>query len=87
LPAEQVFRMGLKLNFLDNGSAIDVKVYRLYGSRVGVAAAVPFVTIMLNNPLMLNVAIADLDLLRQQTRECRGFRIQLPAIWQAILSR
>ena len=79
LPAELVFRMGLKLNFLDNRSAIDVKVYRLYGSRVGGAAAGPFVTIILNNPLMLNVATADLDLLRHQTRECRGSRIQLPA--------
>jgi len=52
-----------------NGRAIDVKVYRLCGSRVGVAAEGPFVTIMSNNPLMLNESIADLNLLRHQTRE------------------
>ena len=76
---EWVVRMGLESNFLANEYAIDVKVYRLCGSRVGVAAEGPFVAILSNNPLMLNEAIADLDLLRHQTRECRGFRIQLLA--------
>ena len=53
-----------------------VKVYRLSGSRVGGFTVSSLVTIKLNNPLMLNVALAELDLLRCQTREHRGFRIQ-----------
>ena len=84
---EWVVRMDLESNYRTNGHAIDVKVYRLYGSRVGVVAEGPFVTILLNNPLMLNVAIAELDLLRHQTRECRGFRIRLLPALQASLNQ
>ena len=79
LAVEWVVRMDLESNSLAGEHAADVKVYRLYGSRVGVAAESPFVTIMSDNPLMLNAAIADLEILRHQTRECRGFRIQLLA--------
>lgn len=57
---EWVVRKGWGSNFLANEYAIDVKVYRLYGSRVGVVVEGPFVAILSNNPLMLNEAIADL---------------------------
>lgn len=68
--------MDSRLNYLEVWADGYVKVYRLCGSGVGLAGASPFVTIILSNPLMPDVTIAELGLLRHQTRECRGFRIQ-----------
>ena len=47
------------------------KVCRLCRLRAGGFTEVPLVTVKLNNPLMLNVGPAELDLLRCQTREHR----------------